>query len=458
MLRASTEIGGARQWAEHEFGKAKLGDRRLKERLKKIAASFAEQPSVGIPKACEGWSETKAAYRFFAHPDLKSGALIEPHQERTRERCSQQRLVLVVQDTTGLSYGPRSGMGLVGSGPDGVKGLWLHTSMAFSEQGRALGIVRVEHWQRDPAGFGKAARREERSTADKESQRWLNSFQDCVNRAQDCCTTGYVNVADREADIYDLFAVAASHREVGVLVRARRNRLTDEGTHLEQELKATPVAGKVQITVPRKPGAAARTAELEIRYLALKIRPPKRCNGEPLVLWVVEAREVGNRAERIRWRLLTNLPVENLEAAVEKIRWYRVRWQIEEYHRVLKSGCRVEARQLETAQRLINALMVDVIVAWRVLELSRAARLSDAQTIEEHFSAEEIQIIRLYRSKSGSKEPPELSLREAVRSVAKMGGFLGRKSDGEPGAMTLWRGLETLAKMVLGWQLARTYG
>ena len=458
MLEASIKTYGPDRWAEHEFGRAKLGDRRLVERLKKIVARFAEQPSASIPKSCSGWAQTKGAYRFFAHPDITSEALLRPHQERTQERCSQAPLVLVVQDTTGLTYGERAGLGLVGCGADGVKGLWLHSSMAFNEQGRALGLVRAEHWRRDPAGFGKAAKRHERPTAEKESQRWLNSFKDCVQWAQGAPATRWVNVADREADIYELFATAAPHPEVGVLVRARHNRKTTEGADLDEVIKATPLAGRVEVAVPRKPGVAARTACLEVRYAKVEVKAPARCQGEGLTLWIVEAREVSDKADAISWRLLTNLPVENFEAALEKIKWYRLRWQIEEYHRILKSGCQTQARQLETGDRLIKVLMLDVIVAWRVLELSRAARQSEAEALEAYFCPEEIEVIKKHRARSSRKEQATLNLREAVRSVAQMGGFLGRKGDGEPGAMTLWRGLEVLANLVLGWRLAKTCG
>jgi hypothetical protein len=458
MLEASEETYGPERWAEHEFGLAKLGDQRLVRRLQKIAARFAEQPSASIPKACEGWAEAKAAYRFFGHRKLKLDALLETHLERTRERCLREELVLVVQDTTGLTYGDRAGLGLVGTGKDGAKGLWLHSSMAFCVEGRALGLVRVEPWQRPAADFGKAARRGELPIAEKESQRWLNSFTDCVRLAQSSGKTRWVNVADREADIYELFAAAAPHPEVGVIVRARHNRKTSEGVDLDRVLEATPIAGQITITVPRKPGVSARTAHLDVSYAQVKIKAPKRGCGPEVTLWAIEVRETGKKAGGIHWRLLSNLPVENLAAAVEKIKWYRLRWQIEEYHRMLKSGCQVEARQLETGARLMNVLAVDMVVAWRVLGLSRIARLSQEQTLEEHFSTEEIKVIKQYRARNGDKNTTELDLREAVRLIARMGGFLGRRGDGDPGAMTLWRGLEALAKMVLGWRLATTYG
>jgi hypothetical protein len=330
--------------------------------------------------------------------------------------------------------------------------------MAFCVEGRALGLVRVEPWQRPAADFGKAARRGELPIAEKESQRWLNSFTDCVRLAQSSGKTRWVNVADREADIYELFAAAAPHPEVGVIVRARHNRKTSEGVDLDRVLEATPIAGQITITVPRKPGVSARTAHLDVSYAQVKIKAPKRGCGPEVTLWAIEVRETGKKAGGIHWRLLSNLPVENLAAAVEKIKWYRLRWQIEEYHRMLKSGCQVEARQLETGARLMNVLAVDMVVAWRVLGLSRIARLSQEQTLEEHFSTEEIKVIKQYRARNGDKNTTELDLREAVRLIARMGGFLGRRGDGDPGAMTLWRGLEALAKMVLGWRLATTYG
>ena len=263
-------------------------------------------------------------------------------------------------------------------------------------------------------------------------------------------------MADREGDIYALFAQAAAHPEVGVLVRARHNRRTAEGIDLDKTLKDCPLAGYLQVTVPRRPGASAREVQLEVRCSAVRIKAPKSSKGPDLNLWLIEARQVKGTGQLIKWRLLTNLPVENLAAAVEKIEWYKVRWQIEEYHRVLKSGCQAQGRQLETEQRLMNALMVDLVVAWRVLELSRASR-QEEERLKDYFTSEEIEVIAVYRKEIG-KPAAELTLRQTVRTVAAMGGFLGRKGDGEPGAMTLWRGLEMLHQLVAGWRLAKRCG
>jgi len=431
-------------------------DPRRVRRLVEVAAAFAGHPPASLPKACGSWSEAKAAYRLFARPEVKPSAVLQPHLQQTRQRCLAKPVVLVVQDTTGLTYTHEAGLGLVGPGPDGAKGLWLHSSMAFSVTGQALGLAHVECWQRKVSGFGKAAQRHQRAQRDKESQRWLNSFEKCVQWAQGSADTQWVNVADREGDLYALFAAAAVHPEVGVLVRARHNRRTCEGIDVDQTLKNCPVAGRLDITVPRRPGIAAREVQLEIRYCPVQIKASKRSRGPDLNLWLIQARQVKGPGQVIEWRLLTNLPVESLAAAVEKIQWYKVRWQIEEYHRVLKSGCQAEGRQLETEQRLMNALMVDLVVAWRVLELSRASR-QEQERLKDYFTSEEIEVITVYR-KEKNKPKKDLTLREAVHTVAGMGGFLGRKGDGEPGAMTLWRGLEMLHQLVLGWRLAKGCG
>jgi hypothetical protein len=456
---ASFDSHSSEDWAEHEFGNAALGDRRLVERLKKVAASFVRQPSASIPKACGKWSQSKAAYRLFGQTKMQAADFIQPHREQTLRRMADHEVVLVVQDTTGLNFNGRAGLGLIGTGADGAKGLWLHTSMAFDTEGRALGIVKVEQWQRDPGQFGKAAQRHHRAIQEKESQRWIKSFEQCVAWAKSLSQTQLINVADREGDIYEWFKEAAAHPQVGVLVRARHNRRTEQGRLLGQVLEETEPAGVVEISVPRRPGQRARTARLEVRHCAVRIPAPVGSKGPVIELFVVEAREQDpGKASPIHWRLVTNLPVRDSASALEKLRWYRVRWQIEEYHRVLKSGCQAQARQLESAEGLLKVLMVDMVVAWRVLELSRLARQGQLVGLDKHFSSQEQEIIGHWCRRNLGHEVENLTLREAVRVVAQMGGFLARRGDGEPGAMTLWRGLEMLAQMVAGWNLAKSCG
>lgn len=460
QIDSSSGSPGASLWAQTEFGAVALPDRRLRSRLVQIAAAFMAQPTQSIPQACGAFSQAKAAYRFFANEAVRADSLLEGHLAQTVRRAGAEPVVLIAQDTTSLTYGPRAGLGLVGG--QEADGLWLHSSMAFDPQGCALGLTHVEYWTRDPAQFGKARARHTRAQAEKESQRWLNSFLACVEfAAQLPPATRVINLADREGDIYQLFALAGRHERVNALVRARHDRRSVEGKRLSDILAALPAASVIPVQVPRRPGQKARAAQVEVRFAAANIAAPRRqAQSATVKLYVVEAREhrADKSAAHIDWRLLTNIPVENLETAIQLISYYRVRWQIEEYHRTLKSGCQAQARQLEEAGRLEKILMIDLVVAWRTLELSRLARANNLPRVEAHFTADELAVLAAVAGQQVRGGQPPRDLREAVRRVAQLGGFLARKSDGEPGAMTLWRGLERLSALVAGWVLAKRCG
>jgi hypothetical protein len=429
-------------WIAHEFKQVHLGDRRLNQRLQQIATDLSQNPQASIPKACGSWARTKGAYRFFDHAAVSAEAILAGHQGATLARMAAARTVLLVQDTTSLHYACQesdSGLGQLGNRGDQALGLWLHTTLAVDEQGTALGILQAQMWTRAKDKAGVAARRKQRPLAEKESRRWLDSFQESVRVAGLLPHSRVINVADREGDIYELFAAAVPHPEVGVLVRARHNRrLAQEEKGLWDFIAAQPVAGKAEITVPRQPGAASHKATLEIRFGGVRFK--KKGDAEPLQLWVVEARQCGvSGAQAICWRLLTNQPVTDLAGAVEKVAWYRQRWRIEEFHRVLKSGCQAEARQLEKVARLKNVLAVDLIIAWRVLELTRASRRNPDAPATGLLTEDEVKILCAMCRKLAGRS--SLTLREAVRAIAQWGGFLARKGDGEPGPMTLWLGL-----------------
>ena len=464
-MHNTSAVQSARQWAEQEFSGALLPDPRLVKRLITIGADFAKSPLASLPEASGSWKATKAAYRFFDNERVSAAAILQPHQAQTGKRMAAQAIVLTVQDTTGLNFADHpatEGLGLVGTGRKGALGLWLHSSLAFTPTGEALGVVAAELWARDPKQFGKAARRHRRPIAEKESYRWLKSYLATVQCARENPGAQFVNIADREGDLYELFALAAAHPQVGVLVRARHERKDQCGATLSELLGAQTPAGIVEIEVPRKPGQPARRARLAVKFTALTLRPPKRHRaGATLNLWVVEAQEIlapGSAHKPLHWRLVTNVPVLDLTAAIERLEWYRKRWSIEEYHRILKSGCQVEQRQLETVERLSKIIMLDLLVAWRVLELTRAARQPEAIQAGAYFGAEELEVLNQWQLTKGKVPNQEMTVREAVRLIAQLGGFLARKGDGEPGSMTLWRGLQRLSLMTQGYLLAETCG
>jgi len=295
-----------------------------------------------------------------------------------------------------------------------------------------------------------------------ESQKWLASFTACQTLAAQCPATTLVNVSDREGDLYDLFVaaqaptVAPAGPRVQLLVRAQHDRqVAHPQKYLWDFLAAQRVAGRLKIKVPRRDGQPGRLATLAIRYAPVTLCAPCLKSDQPaLKLWAVEARETRppQGATPVCWRLLTTLPVASLEAAVEKIRWYAQRWQIEVMHKVLKSGCQVEQRQLETAARLQRVVRVDLIVAWRVLGLCKAGRATPDGLASDWLSAAEWRALTCYMHERA--QPPRRSptVRQAVRWIAQLGGFLGRRRDGDPGPIVVWRGLQQLRAITAAWK------
>jgi hypothetical protein len=451
-------------WATHEFAGAPLSDRRLVQRLISLATDFALQPTASIPQACGSWTKAKAAYRFFDNDTIAADDLLTTHTQATMQRAAAHPIVLCAQDTTTLNYSTHPatrGLGPIGNNRDKTIGLLLHSTLALTIAGQPLGLLHAQSRVRDPRAFHRSsAQRNRLSRADKESQKWIDSLTACQTLAAQCPNTTLVNLADREGDLYDLFAQAlapTSAPPVQLLVRAQHNRqVAHPQKYLWDWLAVQPVAARLKIQVPRKDGQPGRLATLSIRFTSVTLRPP--CLKEdqpPLTLWAVEARETRppGGATPVCWRLLTTLPVTCAQEAVEKVRWYALRWPIEVLHKVLKSGCKVEQRQLETAERLRRVVMVDLVVAWRVLALCRAGRQTPMGLASDWLSAEEWRALWCYIHKKKSPPRRAPSVREAVRWIAQLGGFLGRRRDGEPGPVVVWRGLHRLKDITATWRL-----
>jgi len=448
-------------WAEQEFGSAELGDERLRRRLLTLARDFYERPQANVPQACQSRAKTRAAYRFFDHPDITMDALLKPHYESTVKRIGEQSVVLVVQDTTTLNYSAHpltQGIGPIGpKKTKGAIGLLLHDSMAFNTAGTALGLLDVQCWARDPQQYGKRALRHSRSIEHKESQKWLKSFEAVREAQKHCPNTTLVSVGDREADIYELFDLATTNScGAQLLVRAEHNRvLAAEQDRLWEHMATTAVRGTYIIDVPRQAQRPARQARLQVRFARVKLIPPTRKRKlKELEISAVWAREVDcpQAAQPLDWMLLTTMTVEDFDQAVEKLRWYAKRWGIEVYHRTLKSGCNIEERQLGNADRLEACLAIDMVVAWRIFHLTMLGRETPDLPCSVFF--EEAQWKSLYCIVRQDPKPPDHppSLREATRMLATLGGFLGRKSDGDPGTKSLWLGIQRLDDIAATWK------
>jgi hypothetical protein len=330
--------------------------------------------------------------------------------------------------------------------------------MAFNLQGTPLGLLDVQCWARNPKEFGKKKLRHSLPIEQKESYKWIESFKKVAHAQKKCPVTVFVSVGDREADIYELLELAlADPLGPKLLVRSQHNRrLAKEEAYIWDKMAQEPILVEMGIRVPRRGNRPARDAVLSIRFAEVTLKTPhNRSKKKDLTVWAVLARETETTVsdEPIEWRLITTCEVKAPADAIEKVEWYSGRWAIEVYHKTLKSGCKIEERQLGAAERIESCLAVDMVVAWRVHHLTKLGRETPDVPCTVFFEEHEWKGLLTYwaRKPVFSDEPP--TLRQAVRLTAKLGGFLGRKCDGEPGTKALWLGLQRLDDIAGVYQL-----
>jgi hypothetical protein len=328
--------------------------------------------------------------------------------------------------------------------------------MAYTTEGTAMGLVDIQVWARDPQQFGKRVTRYQRPIEQKESCKWLKSFRAAARlQRQLGAASTVVSVGDREADVYELFLLALSDpAHPKLLVRAERDRRVQDGSEcLWEYMESQPVAGQRLLHIPKRKGKAARAAVLDIRFAKVELRAPKRKRAlGALGLWAVYVTEVNppSPKDAVEWMLLTTLEVNDFEQALEKVDWYKKRWGIEEYHRTLKSGCRIEDRQLGDRTVWEKCLAIDLVVAWRIEHIKKLARETPQAPCSVAFEEHEWQALLAYKRPDQPLPSTPPCVREITRLTAELGGFLGRKGDGEPGSTTLGRGLQRLHDIATG--------
>jgi len=449
-------------WVRREFAGAKLGDRRLEERLLQLGAAFFAQPQANIPQACGSPAAAKAAYRFFDHNRVTMDALLEPHHQATIDRMRRESVVLVAQDTSSLNYTMHpemQGIGPISNRVKGPQGLLVHSALAFRPDGLPLGLLDIECWARDPSEFGKKKLRHSKPIEAKESFKWIRALSPIGAAAGQCRSTRVVTLADRESDIFE-YLLEARTKGLDVVVRAKENRALDqEVQRLWPHMHLRPRAGTIELQVPRHGKQPARTAEMSVHFGEVTLSPPQdKRHLAPIPMWVVFTREElppKEVKEPLEWMLLTTVPVTGLVDALERVQWYARRWGIEVFHRILKSGCQIEDRQLGTADRLEACLAIDAVVAWRIHYLTWLGRATPDLPCTVAFEEDQWKAVIVFKTrKPPPAQPP--SLRQMIRSIAQLGGFLARKSDGEPGTQTLWRGLQRMDDVTAAFRSFRT--
>jgi hypothetical protein len=506
------------EWCRQEFASIQLGDRRLNQRLIQTAAMLAQQPLASSNQACPSWEDSKAAYRLFANERVTAEEIKRSHQESTLKRIQGHQRILVIQDTTTVNYNNHpetEGLGPIGKRAGNrqpSQGLWMHTALAVAPHSSAeeidgipLGLIQQKVWVRPQ----KKIKRKSTGTPieEKESYKWIELLQSTIQSVSPL--TECVTVCDREGDIFE-FMYFAQQRNAKFLVRNNIDRrlAPDErwdpqkdgkygvkpDNTIRNKMKEQPCAATMEIQVPRKAGLhPERTATVEVRFTELQfgrptwpakltaitdrmgpvrvhaiwvkeVNPPQEVvNPDPKVL--EQKRKKSPKRRKIprgenplaplEWMLLTNVWITGLEDAMERVRWYEQRWQIECFHKVLKSGCAVEKCRLQYADRLEKYLALSSIIAWRLYWMSRLSRKAPEMPANQFLSETEWKALwcKIHRRPDPPSEPP--TIRQSVRWIAQLGGFLGRKSDGEPGTTTLWRGWQRLHDITEDWIIFR---
>ncbi|MFO1352313.1 MAG: IS4 family transposase [Gammaproteobacteria bacterium] len=439
-------------WAAAEVAAGWMPDQRLKRRLTLVLEQLSERPTQSIPAACVEWSQTKAAYRLLSNERIGAVEILDGHARATLQRISAEPIVLMLQDTTFLEYLKdhcRHGFGTLRRT---VKDEYLlHPSVAFTPERVNLGVLGHHFWQRPEQAVGHL--RAQRPIEAKESYRWLLGYELACAVQRLYPETLVVNIADREGDIHEWFLDSATRLEAEravYLIRAKCNRrvaAAPQDTYLWERLRGAAVLGQLEIEVPRQPGRHARTAQLTVRVQTVTFNRARRLGGQlpPVTVTALHVNEdqPPQGAAALEWMLLTNLVVEDFAAAETLIGWYRARWEIELYFRILKQGCQIEELRLETPERLEKCIAIYLIVAWRIHHITQAARAQPQAACTQVFSAQEWQTIYLLQQRQRPPPKPP-TLRTVTRMLAQLGGFLARKGDGEPGAETLWRGYRVL--------------
>ncbi len=436
-------------WSQQEFEMLDLGDKRLTQRLITVASALSTSPQSAIHAACEDWSATKAAYRLFDNEQVTAEKILSPHFQRTVERLSDHERVFAIQDTTYLDYTHHpltEGLGPIGTKSQHIYGFVKHTTLVVTASGLPLGCLTDAVWVRDAPKRNR--RKANTPLTEKESYKWIEA----LNQTQVHTPDGVevISICDREADIYEFFIQA---KDTPFVIRAAHNRKVDDETgQLRALVQSQPAAGEQLVKIPARGNQPARQATVSIHFTTTTLLPPYRHPALPpqdlppvdvSVIWVTEVNPPV-KAPPLEWLLITNVNVNDFDQASQRIRWYSLRWQIEVYFKVLKSGVKVEHCRLQTKDRLLRYIALMSVIAWRLYWLTMYNRHAPDAECTSVLTDDEWKALYCITHKTTALPNKLPTVAQVTVWIAKLGGFLARKSDGVPGVTVIWRGWQRL--------------
>jgi len=438
-----------------ELQKVNFNDDRLNKRALIIGNHFMDNPHKSIPQAFGDWANTKACYRFLNNQKVTRNKLIEPHYSQTIKRCNSADKVLLIQDTTTLSFGThegKKGFGPVNTKSEPGKGMFVHSTLAVEKSTREpLGIIHQDVIVRD-GFYPKRGNRSDKLHRETESRKWMEGVDASFNSLANKKDT--ILIADREADFYD-FMKRIINFGYSFVIRQVHNRKTING-YISTAIESAEYKGMHEVTIHRNGNRKKRIADIKISACEnVEVYPPlalKR-KGDLLPISIITAIEVNKSAKEplLHWKLMTTLPVKSLTDCIEVIEYYQARWVIEEFHKGLKTGCSIEERQLSQRQSIENLLGVFSIISVILLHMRHCAKSTNGKSIKDTMMTDIQKTIIMNKFDLKSEHVDYQTL---LICIARLGGFLARKGDGPPGWITLMRGYVKLIELEQGYQLA----
>ncbi len=464
-------------WIDRELAASKFKDERLGQRLRKIVTCLDGAVGEPIPLACADWANTKAAYRFLSNEDVSEAEILAGHFISTRDRIrAAESPILILQDTTEFVYkrAQPEKIGALTYAPNKrnrdrlltqhtVCGLLMHSSLAVTAEGLPLGLTAIKFWTRSKFKGTTALKRHVNPTRvpieGKEGIRWLANMRQSQELIEE---SSCVHIGDRVNDIYEFFCSA---QELGTnfVVRTCVDRLASDGTHtINDEMAEVSVKGHHSTEIRTKNGEVERVNP-EIHYKRIRVLPPigKQKRYPALMLTIIHAEEHEPPAHRaaVVWKLVTNLKVGSPGEAIEKLQWYALRWKIEVFHNILKSGCKAEDAKLRTAERLVNLIAIYCLLSWRIFWTTMMNSVAPEVPPQVAFTSGEIEVLDLVVKGKSERKSRHRRLSDYLLKVACLGGYLARSNDPPPGNKIMWRGWSRLADIKLGAELVTgTYG
>jgi hypothetical protein len=459
-------------WVDRELADCDFKDERLGKRLRSLLGRLATNPGESIPLVCQDWANTKAAYRFLDNHRVSESEILAGHFRATRDRAAATGSpILVLHDTTEFSF-RRDEIEAVGITRKAVAGAYrngtlryyttcgilMHSSLAVTTEGLPLGLTAVKFWTREKFKGTNALKKKINPTRvpieEKESIRWLENLRQSTELLAE--PTRCVHIGDRESDIYELFC-AAQDAGTHFLLRTCVDRLAGDGAHtIAAEMAEVSCKGVHRIEVRDRHGQVSE-AILELKFRRIHVLPPigKKSRYAQLDLTVLHATERGRPRNRdpIDWKLITDLPVTSRACAIEKLHWYALRWRIETFHKILKSGCKAEHSRLRTAERLVNILAIFCIIGWRIFWLTMLNRSTCRAAPLLAFTPLEIDLLDRLTPTRAHQQSERPTLKCCLTQLACLGGYLARGSDAPPGNAVIWRGLSRLTDIEIGFLL-----